>query len=68
MEFTKDELVLVSIYFDTDREKTIKNITEMRSYLENDESELLGLTNSAIGKLNQINDDEFKMLDLFPGY
>ena len=43
MAFTKDELSLISIYNTGDREGTIEEITEMRTYLEDDEFESLDL-------------------------
>ena len=68
MDFTKDELSLISIYNTGDREGTIEEISEMRTYLEDDEAELVDLTASVLRKLDSINDDEFETLDLYPDF
>ena len=59
MDFTKDELSLISIYNTGDRKGTIEEITNMRKYLEDDETELAELTVSVLRKLESISDDEF---------
>lgn len=68
MDFTKDELSLISIYNTGDREGTIEEITKMRTYLEDDEAELAELTSSVLRKLDGISDDEFESLDLYPDF
>ena len=68
MDFTKDELSLISIYNTGDREGTIEEITEMRTYLEDDETDLAELTVSVLRKLESISDDEFDSLDLYPDF
>ena len=68
MDFTKDELSLISIYNTGDRKGTIEEITEMQTYLEDDEAELAELTASVLRKLDGISDDEFESLDLYPDF
>ena len=68
MDFTKDELSLISIYNTGDRKGTIEEITEMQTYLEDDEAELAELTVSVLRKLDSISDDEFDSLDLYPDF
>ena len=68
MDFTKDELSLISIYNTGDRKGTIEEITKMRTYLEDDEAELAELTVSVLRKLDSISDDEFDSLDLYPDF
>ena len=68
MDFTKDELSLISIYNTGDRKGTIEEITKMRKYLEDDETELAELTVSVLRKLDSISDDEFDSLDLYPDF
>ena len=68
MDFTKDELSLISIYNTGDRKGTIEEITEMQTYLEDDEAELAELTVSVLRKLGSISDDEFESLDLYPDF
>ena len=43
----------------------IEALTEMRGYLEQDENELLALTDSTIVKLRAMTDTEFSTLDLY---
>ena len=43
----------------------IEALTEMRGYLEQDENELLALTDSTIVKLRAMTDSEFSTLDLY---
>ena len=68
MDFTKDELSLISIYNTGDRKSTIEEITEMQTYLEDDEVELADLTASVLRKLDSISDDEYESLDLYPDF
>ena len=68
MDFTRDELSLISIYNTGGREGTIEEITEMQTYLEDDEAELAELTVSVLRKLDSISDDEFDSLDLYPDF
>ena len=68
MDFTKDELSLISIYNTGDRKGTIEEITEVQTYLEDDEAELAELTVSVLRKLDSISDDEFDSLDLYPDF
>ena len=60
MDFTKDELSLITIYNTGDREGTMEEIEEIRTYLEDDEAELADLTASALRKLDSISDEEFE--------
>ena len=68
MEFTKDELTLISIYNNAIRSGTIVSLKEMMKYLSVDETELYDLTCSAIEKLEKITDEEYEALDLFPDF
>ena len=68
MDFTKDELSLISIYNTGDRKSTIEEITEMQTYLEDDEVELADLTASVLRKLDGITDEEYDSLDLYPDF
>ena len=68
MEFTKDELTLISIYDSAVRKGTIVTLKDMMKYLSADETELNDLTNSAIEKLEKITDEEYEALDLFPDF
>ena len=68
MEFTKDELTLISIYDSAVRKGTIVTLKDMMKYLSVDETELNDLTNSAIEKLEKITDEEYEAPDLFPDF
>ena len=68
IHFTHDEINLMAIYNTGTRTGLIDELTEMRKYLEPDETELLALTDSALAKLNQLTDAEFENLDLIPDF
>ena len=68
MDFTKDELSLISIYNTGERKGTMEEIEDIRTYLEDDEVELADLTASVLRKLNSITDEEFDSLDLYPDF
>lgn len=66
--WTFDELTLMSLYADGTRAGTILTLKEMRGYLDAGETELLTLTDSTISKLEQMTDEAFGTLDLFPDF
>ena len=68
MNFTHDEINLMAIYNTGSRAGLIKELTTMRGYLEEDETELREMTDSAIAKLKRITDAEFDTLDLIPDF
>lgn len=68
IHFSHDEINLMAIYNTGTRTGLIDELTEMRKYLESDETELLVLTDSALAKLNQLTDAEFENLDLMPDF
>ena len=68
MEFTHDELTLISIYNNAVRKGTIVSLQEVQDYLSADETELNALITSAIEKLEKISDVEYEALDLFPDF
>ena len=63
-----DEITLMSLYTDGTRSGTIRALKEMQSYLDTGETELLALTASTISKLEQVTDEAFETLDLFPDF
>ena len=65
---TFEEQQLMSIYNTGTREGLIDALSEMRGYLADDETELRGLTDSAIEKLSGMSDAEYKAIDLFPDF
>ena len=68
MNFTHNEINLMAIYNAGTREGLIEELTAMRKYLESDETELMELTDSALGKLNTLTDAEFDTFDLIPDF
>ena len=62
---TFEETNLLCIYTPGSRLGAIEALTEMRGYLEQDENELLALTDSTIVKLRAMTDTEFSTLDLY---
>ena len=66
--FTNDEINLMCIYNTGTREGLIAELTQMRGYLGADETELLALTDSALGKLRGMSNEEYAALDLFPDF
>ena len=69
MNFTNDELNLMCIYSaGGNRTDLVEKLTEMKHYLEKDETELLTLTESALSKLSQMTDEAFDALELYPDF
>ena len=66
MNLTHEELQLIAIYKADSLPETIAAIRAMREVLEPDETDLLSLTNSALAKLEQIDEAVFDDLDLIP--
>ncbi|WP_352407244.1 transposon-transfer assisting family protein [Acetoanaerobium noterae] len=59
-QFTVDEKNLICIYHTGTRADLITELSEMQKHLEQDEIELLELTNTVIDKLNEISDNDFE--------
>ena len=66
--FTNDEINLMCIYNTGTREGLIAELTQMRGYLGAEETALLALTDSALGKLRNMSDEEYTALDLYPDF
>ncbi len=65
---THDEMNLLCIYQKNTRIGTMDAITVMRQYLEQDETELLEMSDSLLDKLEQMSDEEFDSLEKFPDF
>ena len=65
---THDEMNLLCIYQKNTRIGTMDAITVMRQYLEQDETELLEMSDSLLNKLEQMSDEEFDELEKFPDF
>ena len=68
MNFTNDELNLLCIYDTGTRTGLIEALTTMREQLEEDETELIQMTDSAIRKLNAMSNADYETLELFPDF
>ena len=69
MNFTNDEMNLMCIYSaEGKRAELMEILTEMKRHLENDEAELLTLTDSTLAKLAELSDAEFEALELIPDF
>ena len=66
--FTFEETNLLCIYNTASRTGLIDALTEMRGELSPEEAELRELTDSALGKLQAMNDTEFAELELYPDF
>ena len=66
--FTNDEMNLMCIYNTGTKEGLMDALVAMREYLEPDEKELLALTDSVLGKLESMTNEEFAALELFPDF
>ena len=68
-ELTFEERNLICIYNSSGtRRGVIAALKEMRGYLEQGETELRELTDSAIGKLDAMTDADYAALDLYPDF
>ncbi len=65
---THDEMNLLCIYQKNTRIGTMDAITVMRQYLEQDETELLEMSDSLLDKLEQMSDEEFDEMEKFPDF
>lgn len=69
MNFTNDEMNLMCIYnAGGNRAGLMEKLTEMKQYLESDETDLLALTESTLAKLTKMSDEEFDALELIPDF
>ncbi len=66
--FTNDEINLMCIYNTGTREGLIAELSQMRSYLGTEETELLALTDSSLGKLRNMKDADYVELELVPDF
>lgn len=65
---THYEQQLMAIYNTGTRLGVIQALNDMRTYLDDDQPELMEATDSAIAKLNAMTDAEYESLDLVPDF
>ena len=68
--FTVEESNLMCIYNTGSRADLLSELSEMHSHLSADEAELLALTDTVMGKLSAMSDEEFDSLsgELIPDF
>lgn len=59
-KFTVEEMNLICIYNTGSRTGLLSELTHMKTHLEKDETELLGLSKSVMDKIDAMSDDEFE--------
>ena len=66
---TYEEQQLMALYNTSGtRAGLIADLTQMRGYLGNEDGDLQELTDSAIGKLEAMTDEDYAALDLTPDF
>ncbi len=67
MNFTDDEWTLMMIYNpDTNRQGMMETLQEMQKQLTGKDRNLRKWTKSLLSKLEQMSDEDFAKLDLYP--
>lgn len=66
MDFTHDEKMLLMIYGQDTKEKTIEELNTMKAQLTPDEKELKTMTEALIKKLQKISDKDYSELCFYP--
>ena len=66
MDFTGEEKILMMLYSPGDRPGLYQALEKMRGQLGHDEKELRTLTDRVMEKLEQMTDEAFDQLDLYP--
>ena len=65
MMFTRDEMILMMLYSPGDRPGLIESLNQIKEELTPEETELSGLTESVLEKVNGLSDEEFDALELY---
>ena len=65
---THDENNLLCIYQKSTRVGTMDALVIMQHYLEGDETELREMSDGLLTKLEQMTDEEFSQLDVYPDF
>ena len=64
--FTYDESMILVLHGKETRGQTMEALKEILAQLTREENELRAMTESALGKLAGISDEEFLQLDMIP--
>lgn len=65
--FTHDERMLMALYNPGTKAGLVQELLEMKEHLTAEESDLISLTESVLSKLEELDEDAYRNLDLFPG-
>ena len=66
--FTHDEINLMCIYDVGSRKGLIKELNRTLALMSKEDAELMSITESAITKLQDMTDDQYSVLELYPDY
>ena len=66
--FTSKEMNLMCLYNSGTRLELVENLTDMRGYLQADETEMLTLPDCVLEKLRQLNVQEISAPDLYTDF
>lgn len=66
--FTYDEINLMCIYDVGSRKGLIKELNRTLALMSKEDAELVSITESAITKLQDMTDDQYSVLELYPDY
>ena len=66
--FTHDEINLMCIYDVGSRKGLIKELNRTLALMSKEDAELASITESAITKLQDMTDDQYSVLELYPDY
>ena len=64
--FTHDERMLMALYNPGTKAGLVQELLEMKEHLTVQESDLIALTESALSKLEGLDEEAYSKLDLFP--
>ena len=65
---TYEERQLMAIYNTGTRKGLLEALIDMQKFLSKEDQDLNNLTASAISKLQEMSDDDYEALDLFPDF
>ena len=66
MDFTHDEKMLLMIYGQDTKDKTIEELNTMKAQLASDEKELKTMTEALIKKIQKISESQYNELCFYP--
>lgn len=67
-DFTQEERNLMMLYSPGTKTGLYQALIQMKNQLTREETELCFLTDSVLGKLSDMDDETFEMLELYPDF